>query len=80
MVESKPHLTTYNPITDKNLDYFFSSKNNRRILRKTRVINSRNQVLDKNVSKAVQDGLVNLNATFKIRNKKKMVNHRNKTV
>ena len=80
IVESKPSTVAYNPIMDRNLEYFFSSKNNRRILRKTRVINSRNQVLDKSVTKAVESGLANLNATFKIRNGRKKLSSRNKTV
>ena len=78
VVESKPSTVAYNPIMDKNLEYFFSSKNNRRILRKNRVINSRNQILDRSVTQAVEKGLVSLNTTFKIRSRKQ--NMRNKTV
>lgn len=52
-VESKPEVVEYDALLDSNLNYYFSSKNNRSILRKTRVINSRNQVMDRSVNKAV---------------------------
>ena len=62
------------------LDYFFASKNNRRILRKTQVINGKNQILDRSLTKAVTTGLATLNTSFKIRNTKKGLSVRKKTV
>ena len=70
ITEHKPTLIPYNPILDKNLHYYFANRNNCKILIKNQIINHRNQLLDKSLTKAVQAGLVSLNPTFKIRHRK----------
>ena len=45
-VEYIPQTVSYNPIFDKNLEYYFTSKQNRSILRKNRILNKRNQIID----------------------------------
>lgn len=55
---------------DKHLEFYFSSKNNRRILQQNKIINRRNFIIDKNLNKKLVSGQVPLNSTnFKIKRK-----------
>lgn len=41
-VEYIPTVTRYDPILDRNLEYYFASRQNRRVLRKNKIINAKN--------------------------------------
>lgn len=65
-VEYIPTVTRYDPILDSNLEYYFASRQNRRVLRKNRIINGKNEIIDRNITKIVRSGQVSLNNSFKM--------------
>ena len=55
---------------DKHLEFYFSRKKNKRILQQNRIINRRNYIIDKSLTKKLVTGEVNFtNTNFKIKKK-----------
>lgn len=46
----------YNALVDKHLEYYFASKKNRNILVKTKVVNRRNEIIDRDLRKMIDLG------------------------
>lgn len=59
----------YDPILDKNLQYYFANKQNRKVLRQHRIINAKNEIIDKKVTKIALSGEMKLNNGFRISRK-----------
>ena len=47
---------SYDPLVDRHLQYYFSNKNNRKILVKTKVVNRRNEIIDKGLARKIKQG------------------------
>ena len=62
----------YDPILDRNLEYYFASRQNRRVLRKNKIINGKDEIIDRNVTKIVKSGQASLNTSFKMPGPKKL--------
>jgi hypothetical protein len=44
----------YEALADRHLEYFFASKLNRQVLVKTRIVNRRNEIIDRDICKLFQ--------------------------
>lgn len=61
----------YEPLVDKHLEYYFASKNNRRILMKSKVINRKNEILDRSLNKLVEQGQLTIGNSFRVKKNKR---------
>lgn len=61
------HAIPYDPLVDQHLEYYFSSKNNRHILLKTKVVNRKNEILDRNLTKMIEHGQLNIHNRFRLK-------------
>ena len=60
----------YSPLVDKHLEYFFANKNNRQILIKTKQVNRKNQIIDRDVCRLLDTGTLNVHNKFRMRQSK----------
>lgn len=57
----------YNPLVDKHLEYYFASKKNREILIKTKVVNRKNEILDRDLKKMIEYGHLSISNKFRLK-------------
>lgn len=69
MLSYTSSLGRYDAILDKNLEYYFANKHNRKVLRQHKIINGKDEIIDRKVSKIALNGDMNLNNGFTISRK-----------
>ena len=60
----------YSALTDKHLEYFFANRKNRHILVKTKVVNRKNQILDRDICRMIDTGTLIAHNKFRMRQSK----------
>jgi hypothetical protein len=63
----QPSRILYEPLVDRHLEYFFASKHTRQILQKTKVVNRRNEILDRSLTRELQRGALPLSNNFRLK-------------
>lgn len=59
-----PH---YEALADRHLEYFFASKHNRQALVKTRIVNRRNEIIDRDICKVFQQDANRIASSFRLK-------------
>ena len=66
----------YDGVVDKHLEYFFANKNNRHILVKNKVVNRKNQIIDRDLCHMLNSGALRISNKFRMRKSKPSEAHR----
>lgn len=66
-----PH---YEALADRHLEYFFASKHNRQALVKTRIVNRRNEIIDRDICKLFQQDAHRIASSFRLKKTTPKVN------
>lgn len=65
----------YDALVDRHLEYYFSSKKNRNILVKTKVVNRKNEIIDRDLKKMIDHGELSISNKFRLKKSKVKTDH-----
>ncbi len=57
----------YEGLVDRHLEYFFASKFNRQTLIKTKLVNRKNEIIDKSICKLIESDHMTIHNSFRLK-------------